>query len=585
MTIQRAFQKSQLGLGQEDHTMDADYLALRGSERPQPILGAGLPDPAEHVVATLVLRRREDGPALPDLRKLAIKPPLERVHLSRAECAERYGASPADVERVVTFARDKGLIVEETSLARRSVVVSGEIAQFNDAFAVTLMRGEIDGRSILFYSGSVYIPRDLAEIVTAVLDLEDELRFEPEPLPAAPPTILALTPPQVAGLYKFPKGDGAGETIGILEFGGGFSQNDIDQYFSTIVDLPTPSVTFYSVDGTANTPYKDKGGDIETMADLCVAGSVANGAAIVIYRTSGSFYGALAAALHDHVNKPSVLSISWGIGHSDTVAPTVAPLMEDALMMGVTIFACSGDNRSNANPPALWYPSTDPGVTSCGGTTLENVEQSSFDQIGWTGSCGGVTPEFPRPSWQDSADTPATSTGFYGRAIPDIAADGNPSSGYMFCYDGSTIGPIGGTSVATPLYAALAAIINANLGKRIGFLNYYLYACGSIYPFVFDDVVEGHNSAYQCREGWDAVTGWGSVHGMKLQEALANPCWAIQAQLTAAQEAVQAVANSIGSGELPPSETKGALDELGQLVDEEIALEQALAKCRATHPV
>src|SRR5581483_1135363 len=144
----------------------------------------------------------------------------------------------------------------------------------------------------------------------------------------------ALTPPQVAKLYNFPSGvTGAGQTIGIIERGGGYRTSDLKTYFQSL-GLRAPSVVSVSVDGGANKPGVDTNADGEVMLDIEVAAAVAPGARIVVYfapNTDQGFHDAIATAVHDTVHKPSVISISWG-GPEDSWTKQSA----DAMLQAVT---------------------------------------------------------------------------------------------------------------------------------------------------------------------------------------------------------------------------------------------------------
>jgi kumamolisin len=69
------------------------------------------------------------------------------------------------------------------------------------------------------------------------------------------------------------------------------------------------------VSGGKNQPDNPDGADGEVMLDIEVAGAVAPGARIVVYfapNTDQGFVDAVAHAVHDTKNKPSVISISCG---------------------------------------------------------------------------------------------------------------------------------------------------------------------------------------------------------------------------------------------------------------------------------
>ncbi len=113
---------------------------LPGSER-RPGASAHLVRAAEDtatLTATIVLRRRTDGAPVPDAAHYAATPPSQRSRLSHDEFAQRYGAAEADIAKVEAFAKSYGLMVVGVNAARRTVVVSGTVAQFNGAFGVSL---------------------------------------------------------------------------------------------------------------------------------------------------------------------------------------------------------------------------------------------------------------------------------------------------------------------------------------------------------------------------------------------------------------------------------------------------------------
>src|SRR3954452_6768424 len=141
--------------------MSSERIPIEGSERP-PVPGAqrvGDVDPDKRVAVTLTLRRRGDAPAGP---------------VDRAEFAERFGADPADIERVEEFAADHDLEVVEADRARRTVVVRGRIADLSAAFGADLALyehpelGTFRGRT-----GVMSVPADIGGAVESVLGLDD----------------------------------------------------------------------------------------------------------------------------------------------------------------------------------------------------------------------------------------------------------------------------------------------------------------------------------------------------------------------------------------------------------------------------
>ena len=501
------------------------YRALANSERPPApgVVRMGPVDPKETLSVSIRVRRRPDGPSLPNPNTLAATSLTQRGYLSREDFAASYGAAQADLDQVVAFAQSQGLTIVETNAARRVVVVSGTVEQINHAFAVDL--GQYQSRTGTYrgYEGTVQVPTSLGDIVEHVYGLDNRQLARPlSRAAAAGQATTPLTPSEVANLYGFPAGPATGQTIGILEFGGGYQMADVQNYFNNVVHLPIPNITFAGVDGATNSPGGSA--DIEVILDIAVAGSVAQGAKIVVYFAPNDEQGwvdAITTAIHDTTNKPSVLSISWAgeeSGWGSAINSLSDAINTDAPVLGVTILVSSGDSGSE-QPADVLYPASDPGVTGCGGTTIENVSGSSFTQVAWSGSGGGISNIFPLPYWQTWAGIPPSvnPTGHIGRGVPDIAGNADPTSGYMLILNGASTGPWGGTSAVAPLYAGLVALLNATLSEPLGYLNYNLYAFAG--PYVYDDVTSGSNGGYNAGPGWDAATGWGSINGSAMATA------------------------------------------------------------------
>ena len=136
-----------------------------------------------------------------------------------------------------------------------------------------------------YREGRLMVPAGLEGIVLAVLGLDNRPQASPHfrlSKQAAAPS--SYTPLQVAQAYQFPAGtDGTGQTIAILEFGGGFPASDLQSYCSGL-GLPVLSVKAAGVDGASNAPGSDpSGADGEVLLDIEVAGSVAPGATQVVY--------------------------------------------------------------------------------------------------------------------------------------------------------------------------------------------------------------------------------------------------------------------------------------------------------------
>jgi kumamolisin len=343
----------------------------------------------------------------------------------------------------------------------------------------------------------------------------------------------SYTPPQVAEAYQFPAGaSGAGQTIGIIELGGGYRQADLTAYFKTL-GLAAPGIGAVLVDGGKNAPTNANSADGEVMLDIEVAASVAPGAKIAVYftpNTDQGFLDAITTAVHDTTNKPSVISISWGGPEQSWTGQSVTAMdaaCQSAAALGVTITVAAGDNGSSDGGKGnnVDFPGSSPHVLCCGGTkldangatiTAETVWNEQASNEGATG--GGVSNVFALPAWQANAHVPAAATKTGGRGVPDVAGDADPETGYTVRVDGET-SVIGGTSAVAPLWAGLIAVANARLGTQLGFIQPAIYAAKA--AGAFNDITQGNNGAFAAGPGWDACTGLGSPIAVKLIPLLA----------------------------------------------------------------
>jgi kumamolisin len=471
----------------------------------------------------------------------------QRQYLTREQYAADHGASEADMDAVAAFAQQSGLTVVERSAARRSVFLSGTAERIAAAFSTTIERVEHGAGISRRCTSPVVVPAHLANIVEGVFGIDDRPIARPhfqmgaqieEGEEAAAGSFTAV---DVAKLYNFPTGlDGTGQCIGIIELGGGYRGIDMQLYFRGL-NLPVPKITTVSVDGGKNHPTLPTGADGEVALDIEIAGSVAPKASIVVYFAPNSdqgFLDAITAAIHDNVNKPSVISISWGAPEVDWTPESLAAFndaFQAAGALGVTICCAAGDagsgdqNPMNGTPDGKAhadFPSSSPYVLACGGTRLTANNGVIASETVWNDSPtssatgGGVSDVFSLPAYQQSANVPASvnAGARVGRGVPDVAGNASPSTGYKIRCDLFSF-VVGGTSAVAPLYAGLIALMNQKLAKPVGWINPLLYGhvvgTGS-----YNDITSGNNGAYAAREGWDACTGWGSLVGDKLLKAL-----------------------------------------------------------------
>jgi kumamolisin len=502
-------------------------------------------DPGEVIDVTVRLRSRSPMPEPPhDVEVLAARSPHKRRHLSREEFAAAHGADAGDLETIKAFASQHGIAVRDASVARRSVHLRGTAEAMSKAFGVTLKKYRHPRGEYRAPDTSVKLPAEIAPLVEAVVGFDTRPYARPQFRVAASPrgaeTPLAhrtnFNPTDLADIYRFPSGaDGSGQVIGIIELmaphGSGFRPQELHTYFQSL-GVATPAMSVVSVDGGVNQPGTNPNdphcADGEVMLDIEVIGAIAPGAKLVVYfapNTEQGFLDVINHAVHDNVNNPDVISLSWASSEDppDQTTSTINEILRAASVMGVTFCVASGDSGSSGSSvdPShahVTFPASSPFALGCGGTKLTVSGTSIADEVVWQdASGGGVSRLFPVPGFQSSVPIPAAKNpaGAVGRGVPDVAGDADPSTGYRILVDGQNL-TFGGTSAVAPLWAALTARLNQELGARVGFLNPFLYQ----HPEVFRDIVSGSNGDYNAGPGWDPCTGLGSPDGSKLLAAL-----------------------------------------------------------------
>jgi kumamolisin len=534
------------------------HVTLPGSKRakdPQAVKVRDV-DPEEIIDVTIGLK----GPKMPSAEGFVGQT------ITPAELAERYGAKKSDADAVAKSLKRFGLKVDSVSLGTRSMRVSGTIAAMEAAFkpGLKIMRsatqGEYRGRT-----GALQIPAELKGIVTGVFGLDERrmARRKSKKLTRASSAsgLSPLSPSELEQRYNFPAGDGAGQSIAIAEFGGGYFADDVATYCSKF-QRPLPSIHAVSVDAPAFTLQQilalpadqrkeELGASVEVMMDVEIIAGLCPHADISVYFSTFDQQGWIDLLNVVIASPPVALSISWGLAEDDpSWSANAVTAINDSLnalrLLGVTACISSGDDGSgdqiDDGQAHVDFPSCSPFVLSVGGTMLKR-SGAAVNEVTWferpgrrtrngggaTG--GGVSAKFARPNWQNVRVASLNAGSIDGRVMPDVAAlAGAP------LYDLIFVGkpqPNGGTSASAPLWAALIARINAALpaSKRQRFLTPLLYQdSGSGQPrgqSTSRDITSGNNASspspgvgYSAGPGFDAVSGWGVPDGVKLLNSL-----------------------------------------------------------------
>jgi hypothetical protein len=341
--------------------------------------------------------------------------------------------------------------------------------------------------------------------------------------PFGSPGPVGLTPTQIRHAYGFDKinfngvaGDGTGQTIAIVDaFDDPRIASDLHG-FDVGFGLPDPVFTKVNQTGGTTMPAADAGWSGEIALDVEWSHAIAPKAKILLVEANSASYNDLLTAVRYAASVTGVVavSMSWGGGEFSGQTSFDSSFTTPSGHAGVAFFSSSGDSGAPAS-----YPATSPNVVAVGGTTL-NVDNAGnwLGETGWSGSGGGISSVEAEPAYQKGVVTQTTTR----RANPDVAYDSDPNTGFAV-YDtmnNPTSAPwyqVGGTSAASPQWAALVAI--ADQGRAaigLGSLDGGTQLLPKLYSLSssdFHDITSGNSfgsPSLPSAPGYDLVTGRGS---------------------------------------------------------------------------
>ena len=486
-----------------------------------------------------------EGAALDALIAAANDPtsPSYGSYLTNDQYMARFAPTDAEVQAVRDWATGAGLAVDAVSPDHLLVTAHGTAARAEQALGVAINEYTVPAQGRLFQSNDhdPVVPANLD--IRAVSGLSTLHVFHTaltRPGHAGHTRAHALRsggyyPGDFRAAYNMgPVGDGSGQTIGLTLWGRSVAQSDLNAFASnsgtaTLVggQAGADGIDWIPVNGGSSDSHElgETAMDVEYahgvapgshlkywLAD-CTTQATAQG--VVCNPSDTGLEQAISAAAND--TSLHVVSNSWGGGEAtsatDPFVSNTNASFQHAASAGTTFYFSSGDSGSNSGGTGqASYPADSPYVVSVGGTSLNTGAGYAYgSESAWSGSGGGCSTVFGRPSWQTGVGAATCS----GRAEPDVAADADPNTGADVYYGGSA-GQIGGTSLAAPLWSGMAAITNRYLaanGKALmGFAApriYQLATNATTYARDFHDVTSGNNG-YPAGTGWDEATGWGS---------------------------------------------------------------------------
>lgn len=457
---------------------------------------------------------------------------IYRRYLTADQFAQQFSPTEEDYQAVIQFAKSHGLTVVGTHPNRTLLNVSGSVAQIENAFHVTLRTYPHPTEERMFFAPDADPSLDLAVPVLEILGLDDFV--VPQPLHheslrlVGKANAIAENGSGPSGTYlgnDFRKAyvpdvtwTGAGQRVGLFQLDGYYT-NDPIQYAVVAGLTNTLNITNILVKGFSGSPGVN---NVEVALDIEMVMSMAPGAQIVVYEGTNGGSGVI-----DVLNRIATdnfvqqASASWFYGQG----PAMVQVYQQMAGQGQTFFNSSGDRGA--------YNGTDttkdvPYITMVGGTTLTTATNGSWQsETAWSRASwgspyatgGGISTSWAIPVWQQGIDMSANHGSTTMHNVPDVAMIAD----YVYTIaDNGQPHTLGGTSVATPLWAAFTALVNEKAASQskpqVGFLNPALYAIGkgTNYSTTFHDITTGNNTNssspndFYAVPGYDLCTGWGS---------------------------------------------------------------------------
>jgi uncharacterized protein (TIGR03437 family) len=498
--------------------------------------------------------------------------------LTPEEYAQSFGASQADVDKVVAWLQSQGLTIASMARGRNWIAVNGPAAQIENAFQTEIHEYVVNGETHFANATEPSVPSALGGVIRTIRGLHN---FRPKPLrhvlkPAYTSTKGShyLAPNDVATIYDvtplYSAGiNGSGQKLVIA----GQTQINISdiQKFRSSFNLPANDPKIMLVPGSQD-PGISSDDLPEADLDLEWSGAVARNATIQ-YVYASDVMSAVQYAIDQ--NLAPVVSTSYGLCEPEmgsSEASTLRSFAKQGNAQGITWISSAGDNGGadcddSKNPGlAVDLPASIPEVTALGGTefnegsgdfwkTANDANQASaisyIPERVWNDSAtdgeavgggGGVSVFFSKPSWQTGPGVP----GDNARHVPDVSLSASADHDGYLVYTSGTLEVFGGTSVSAPAFAGMTTLVNhylvssgAQSTAGLGNMNPALYALAQSAPSAFHDVTVGDNivtvacasSSRSCTStpvgfsagvGYDSASGLGSVDAFNLATKWSN---------------------------------------------------------------
>ncbi len=555
--------------------------------------------PSDRTLSSVTLRfnmTAAQSSALDALLAAQQNPQSSQYHqwLTPEQFADQFGLSSTDIGKVTSWLTSQGLTVTGTARSRTFITVSGNVAQLQSAFATSIHSVTLDGEQHIAAITEPTLPASIAAVTSTITGLSD-LRLKPRARPRFTSSITGshfIAPGDLYTIYDMNpllsnSVTGAGITIAVA------GQTDIllsdIAAFRSASGLPANAPTVKVIGTDPGTPTTNENGtvvaldQIEASLDVEWSGAAAPGASI-LYVNSTDVIGTSLAQIIDQ-NLAPIATVSYGDCEANFGSQYIASfnaLFRQANAQGQTIAGPTGDTGATdcdydstvaTQGLAVDFPASSPYVTAVGGTmfnegagsywsttngstggsALSYIPELPWNETSATNGLasggGGASAYFTKPAWQIGTGVPADSS----RDVPDVvfnaAAIHDP---YLFCQGGfctngfrnasNGLDAVGGTSVATPIFAGIMGLLEQKIATRVGNANPTIYALANsptYYTSVFHDITTGNNDSpctigtpnctaiiatcnglsntgqgcigQTANAGYDLASGWGSL--------------------------------------------------------------------------
>lgn len=472
--------------------------------------------------------------------------PQYHHYLTPEQFAREFGPSEQDYQTVAAFAKANGFTVTTTHPNRMLLDVTGSVADIERTLHVVMRVYQHPTEHRTFYAPDTDPSLDLTVPLLRISGLDTYSPPRPR-LTAIPLSQTNIALPQSGsgpqGTYMgrdfraaYVPGStltGAGQTVGLLQFDG-YTPGDISNY-EAVAGLPSVTLSNVLIGGFNGQP-SGNGGEVEVSLDIEMAMSMAPGLSkIILYEAlnPSPFNDVLNRMVTDNAAKQ--LSCSWYSpgGGPDPVADQI---FQQMAVQGQSFLNASGDFCAWTGQ--IFFPGESPYITQVGGTTLTTdgaggpwLSETVWNWGSSIGSGGGISTDYPIPTWQTNVSMAGNQGSTTMRNTPDVALT---ADNIYVRADGQDF-DAGGTSCAAPLWAGFTALVNQQAAAYgdapPGFLNPAIYqiGLGAGYASAFHDIATGDNTSpispykFFAVAGYDLCTGWGTPAGQGLIDLLTQP--------------------------------------------------------------